>query len=129
MAQSGLMPAPCRLVRPPRVAASPCALECKLLQIIELVDLDGKPSHRHVVFGQVVGVHIDDRFIKDAPRHRGDGADRALRLCRLCCRRQGVLDCAAKGRRSGVRCPASGSGLLFLTPDIPTPDPCYAVWI
>jgi flavin reductase (DIM6/NTAB) family NADH-FMN oxidoreductase RutF len=65
MAQSGLTPAPCRLVRPPRVAASPCALECKLLQIIELVDLDGKPSHRHVVFGQVVGVHIDDRFIKD----------------------------------------------------------------
>jgi flavin reductase (DIM6/NTAB) family NADH-FMN oxidoreductase RutF len=65
MAQSGLTPAPCRLVRPPRVAASPCALECKLLQIIELADLDGKPSHRHVVFGQVVGVHIDDRFIRD----------------------------------------------------------------
>jgi flavin reductase (DIM6/NTAB) family NADH-FMN oxidoreductase RutF len=65
MAQSGLTPAPCRLVRPPRVAASPCALECKLLQIIDLVDLAGNPSHRHVVLGQVVGVHIDDRFIKD----------------------------------------------------------------
>src|SRR5229473_1252466 len=37
MEQSGLTPAPCRLVRPPRVAASPCALECRLLQIIELV--------------------------------------------------------------------------------------------
>jgi len=65
MAQSGLAPAPCRLVRPPRVAASPCALECKLLQIIDLVDLAGKPAHRHVVIGQVVGIHIDDRFIKD----------------------------------------------------------------
>jgi flavin reductase (DIM6/NTAB) family NADH-FMN oxidoreductase RutF len=65
MAQSGLAPAPCRLVRPPRVAASPCALECKLLQIIDLVDLAGKPAHRHVVLGQVVGIHIDDRFIKD----------------------------------------------------------------
>jgi flavin reductase (DIM6/NTAB) family NADH-FMN oxidoreductase RutF len=65
MEQSGLMPAPSRLVRPPRVAASPCALECKLLQIVDLADLEGKPSHRHVVFGQVVGVHIDDRFIKD----------------------------------------------------------------
>jgi flavin reductase (DIM6/NTAB) family NADH-FMN oxidoreductase RutF len=65
MEQSGLTPAPCRLVRPPRVAASPCALECKLLQIIDLEDLEGKPSHRHVVFGQVVGIHIDDRFIKD----------------------------------------------------------------
>jgi flavin reductase (DIM6/NTAB) family NADH-FMN oxidoreductase RutF len=65
MEQCGLTPAPCRLVRPPRVAAAPCALECKLLQIIDLADLEGKPSHRHVVFGQVVGVHIDDRFIKD----------------------------------------------------------------
>jgi len=65
MEQSGLTPAPCRLVRPPRVAASPCALECRLLQIIDLHDLEGKPSHRHVVFGQVVGIHIDDRFIKD----------------------------------------------------------------
>jgi flavin reductase (DIM6/NTAB) family NADH-FMN oxidoreductase RutF len=53
------------LVRPPRVAASPCALECKLLQIIDLADLEGRPSHRHVVFGQVVGIHIDDRFIKN----------------------------------------------------------------
>ena len=26
-------------------------------------DLDGRPLDRHVVFGQVVGVHIDDRFI------------------------------------------------------------------
>jgi flavin reductase (DIM6/NTAB) family NADH-FMN oxidoreductase RutF len=65
MKEAGLAPAPSRLVRPPRVAASPCALECKLLQVINVADLDGKPSHRHVVFGQVVGIHIDDRFIKD----------------------------------------------------------------
>src|SRR5947207_7172019 len=65
MAQSGLLPAPSRLVRPPRVAASPCALECRLLQIIDLTDLEGRPSHRHVAFGQVVGIHIDERFIKD----------------------------------------------------------------
>ena len=31
-----LAPAPSRLVRPPRAAASPCALECRLLQIIDL---------------------------------------------------------------------------------------------
>jgi flavin reductase (DIM6/NTAB) family NADH-FMN oxidoreductase RutF len=65
MEQAGLVAAPSRLVRPPRVAASPCALECKLLQIVELNDLDGQPAHRHVAFGQVIGVHIDDRFIKD----------------------------------------------------------------
>jgi flavin reductase (DIM6/NTAB) family NADH-FMN oxidoreductase RutF len=65
MRESGLAPAASRLVRPPRVAASPCALECKLLQIIHLTDLDGQSSHRHVAFGQVVGIHIDDRFIRD----------------------------------------------------------------
>src|SRR5947209_15857663 len=58
MRECGLAPAPCRLVRPPRVAASPCALECKLLQILELEALDGTAIERHVVFGQVVGVHI-----------------------------------------------------------------------
>src|ERR1700726_2226484 len=65
MDQCGLAPAPSRLVRPPRVAASPCALECRLLQIVDLRDLDGRTSQRYVVFGQVVGVYIDDRFIKD----------------------------------------------------------------
>src|SRR5712691_559586 len=61
MDQSGLAPTPSRLVRRPRVAASPCALECRLLQIIDLKDLQG----RYVAFGQVVDVHIDDHFIKD----------------------------------------------------------------
>jgi flavin reductase (DIM6/NTAB) family NADH-FMN oxidoreductase RutF len=65
MKEAGLAPAPCRIVRPPRVAASPCALECKLLQIIDLKDLAGRSSHRHVALGQVVGIHIDDRFIRD----------------------------------------------------------------
>lgn len=65
MEKVGLEAAPSRMVKPPRVAASPCALECKLLQIVHLDDLDGQPLGCHVVFGQVVGVHIDDRFIKD----------------------------------------------------------------
>jgi flavin reductase (DIM6/NTAB) family NADH-FMN oxidoreductase RutF len=65
MDRARLASAPSRLVRPPRVASSPCALECKLLQIVDLNDLDGHAVHRHVVFGQVIGVHIDDRFIKN----------------------------------------------------------------
>jgi flavin reductase (DIM6/NTAB) family NADH-FMN oxidoreductase RutF len=65
MERASLEPAPCRLVRPPRVKAAPCALECRLLRIVALDDLAGKPSGAHVVFGQVVGIHIDDRFIKD----------------------------------------------------------------
>jgi flavin reductase (DIM6/NTAB) family NADH-FMN oxidoreductase RutF len=65
MTEAGLAPAPSRLVRPPRVAAAKAALECKLLQIVDLDNLDGTPVHRHVVFGQVVGVHLDEGFLKD----------------------------------------------------------------
>jgi len=65
MREAGLTPAPSRLVKPPRVADAPCALECKWLQTLTLHDLDGRPLDRHVAFGQVVGIHIDDRFIRD----------------------------------------------------------------
>jgi flavin reductase (DIM6/NTAB) family NADH-FMN oxidoreductase RutF len=65
MVRAGLEPAPSRIVKPPRVAASPCALECSLTQIVPMRTLDGEPADCHVVFGQVVGVHIDDRFIVD----------------------------------------------------------------
>ena len=63
MQRAGLEPAPSRLVKPPSVAASPCALECKLVKIVRLETAAGTPLDGHVVFGQVVGVHIDDRFI------------------------------------------------------------------
>jgi flavin reductase (DIM6/NTAB) family NADH-FMN oxidoreductase RutF len=65
MERVGLAPAPSVLVKPPRVAASPCALECKWLQTVHLHDIDGVPVDRHVVFGQVVGIYIDERFIAD----------------------------------------------------------------
>ena len=63
--RAGLTAAPSRLIRAPRVAAAPCALECRLLRILTLDDLAGRPTDCHVVFGQVIGVHIDDHFIKD----------------------------------------------------------------
>lgn len=63
MERAGLSPAPCRLVRPPRVAAAACALECRLLRLVALDDVSGKPAGCHIVFGQVIGIHIDDRFI------------------------------------------------------------------
>jgi flavin reductase (DIM6/NTAB) family NADH-FMN oxidoreductase RutF len=62
---AGLEAAPSRLVRPPRVAASPCAFECRVTQTLQLRDLDGHELDRHVVVGQVVGVHLDERFIRD----------------------------------------------------------------
>ena len=61
---AGLTTAPSRLVAPPRVAASPAALECKVIEIRPVVDLEGRPTNNRLVFGQVVGVHIDERFIK-----------------------------------------------------------------
>ena len=46
--------------------ASPCALECKLHQDRRAsTTVDGQPLDCHVVFGQVIGVHIDDRFINN----------------------------------------------------------------
>ena len=65
MAKAGLEPAPSRMVRPPRVAAAPAALECRVLQIVDLHDLEGRPNGAHLVLGQVVGVHIDPAFLKD----------------------------------------------------------------
>lgn len=57
--------APSQFVKPPRVAASPCALECRWLRTVALADVDGRETDRHVVFGQVIGVYIDERFIHD----------------------------------------------------------------
>lgn len=65
MALAGLTPAPCRIVAAPRVAESPAALECKLLQIVHLHDLAGNPLEQYIAIGQVVGVHIDKRYLKD----------------------------------------------------------------
>ncbi len=61
---AGLTAAPSRLVRPPRVAEAPAALECRYLRTIRLDPLEGEGRY-YLVLGQVVGVHIDDRFIVD----------------------------------------------------------------
>jgi flavin reductase (DIM6/NTAB) family NADH-FMN oxidoreductase RutF len=59
---AGLTAAPSRLVRPPRVAESPVALECRWLQTVPLKPEEGEARY-FLVIGQVVGIHIDDRFI------------------------------------------------------------------
>lgn len=64
-AHAGLAMAPSSFVKPPRVAESPAALECKLLSIQQLHDIDGKAVPRWMVLGQVVGVYIDDAYIRD----------------------------------------------------------------
>ena len=59
----GIARLPSRIVKPPRVAASPAHLECKLHQLVEL-PVDPRSGKRNVmVIGHVVAIHIDDAFI------------------------------------------------------------------
>lgn len=61
---SGLTPVPSRLVKPPRVKESPVHLECTYLQTVEL-PCDTPEQSNLVVFGHVIGIHIDDSIISD----------------------------------------------------------------
>ena len=60
---AGLETAPGRMVKCPRVAASPAALECKVVQSMQFKDVDGKALQGWLIIGQVIGVHIDDAYI------------------------------------------------------------------
>ncbi len=62
---AGIEMAPSRLVAPPRVKASPAALECKLIEVKRLADRHGTDLDYWLVFGEVVGVHLDSGYIKD----------------------------------------------------------------
>ena len=64
-ALAGLTPVPSRLVGVPRVGESPVAFECRVLQQIQLHDLDGKAVQTWLTLGQVVAVHIDRSLIRD----------------------------------------------------------------
>jgi len=57
--------APSRIVKPPRVAAAPVALECLYVQTVPVVAASGKKSSYEMVIGEVVNVHIDDAVIVD----------------------------------------------------------------
>ena len=61
---AGVTQAPSRLVKPPRVAESPVQLECTYTRTVEL-PTDDPDDPNTVVFGQVIGIHIADRAIKD----------------------------------------------------------------
>jgi flavin reductase (DIM6/NTAB) family NADH-FMN oxidoreductase RutF len=57
--------APSRLVKPPRVAMSPIALECLYVQTVPLTSTSGKKQKYEIVIGEVINVHIDDAVIVD----------------------------------------------------------------
>jgi flavin reductase (DIM6/NTAB) family NADH-FMN oxidoreductase RutF len=60
--------APSVNVKPPRVAASPANLECRLLRIVEIAPEQPGDTSSNVVFGRVVGLHIRDEYLTAAGR-------------------------------------------------------------
>lgn len=59
LAQAGLTPAPSTRVKPPRIAESPVAMECELMQIVDIGDAG-------LVLGRVMAMHVRDEFVLDA---------------------------------------------------------------
>ncbi|MEM7289003.1 MAG: flavin reductase family protein [Pseudomonadota bacterium] len=55
----------CNLVAAPRVAAAKAAFECKVTSVVDIIDIHGEKTGAITVFGQVVGVHIDEAAISD----------------------------------------------------------------
>ncbi|MEL6375164.1 MAG: flavin reductase family protein [Pseudomonadota bacterium] len=63
---AGLTPVASTNVKPPRFAESPVAIECEYHQTVQLpAGRDPNRAPYAVVFGRVVGIHIDDTIIKD----------------------------------------------------------------
>ena len=62
--KAGLTPVPSELVAAPRVKESPVNLECRRVQVIQLRSSSPKIVN-NLVIGEVVGIHIDERIIKD----------------------------------------------------------------
>ena len=65
VAYAGLTTAPSRLVKVPRIAEASAALECRWLRTIQIETVEGRAMDQFLVLGQVMGVHIEDRFIVD----------------------------------------------------------------
>jgi len=59
----GLSPAPSRVVRPPRVAESPVAFECRTERVIRTGP--GVPAAGNIVLGRVVHVFVRDDLINE----------------------------------------------------------------
>jgi flavin reductase (DIM6/NTAB) family NADH-FMN oxidoreductase RutF len=57
--------APSKVVRPPRVARAPAALECRYVQTVRLKGADGQQFQGSIIIGQVVNIFIDDAVIEN----------------------------------------------------------------
>ena len=62
---AGLTAVKSEMVVAPRVKEAAAAFECRLFQTIALPGAGRYKSSYTLIIGQVVGIHIDDRYIKD----------------------------------------------------------------
>ncbi len=62
IAMTGLTPVASTLVKAPRIAEAPINLECRLIKAVDIPGWTPKDDYK-VVFGEVVGIHIDDTVI------------------------------------------------------------------
>lgn len=63
--QAGLTTVPSVRVKPPRIAESPVAMECELMQIVDL-------GETGLVLGRVLAMHVHDNMVLDAASHHID---------------------------------------------------------
>ncbi len=61
---SNLTAIPANLVGAPRIKEAPVHLECRYLKSVDIPGWTEADAYR-VVFGEVIGIHIDDAFITD----------------------------------------------------------------
>lgn len=62
---SGLTARPGTLIDAPYVAEAFAVLECRVTEIRNPMTLSGVPAANIMVFGEVVGIHIDEAIIRD----------------------------------------------------------------
>ncbi len=62
IALNNLTPLESQIVRAPRIAEAPVHLECKLIKSVDIEGWENSDDYK-VIFGEVVGIHIDDEMI------------------------------------------------------------------
>ncbi|MBU3031073.1 flavin reductase family protein [Paracoccus marinaquae] len=76
---AGLEKAPSRFVKPPRVARSPAALECKVIDTVRIKGESNEPEV-NVTFGRVVGMHLHPDYLDKDGRFLTERAQPVTRL-------------------------------------------------
>ena len=59
---AGLQTAPSTHINPPRIAGAPVSFECKTFTVVNT------SPQQAIVIGQVIAIHVEDRFVIDADR-------------------------------------------------------------